>query len=210
MNAAELKVIPVAASQPDGMGKNLVLLHGWGSNAEDLASLQDYFEHQSWNLYCLNGIFPHPHAPGGWMWYDLDRPDWPGLDQSREVVLAWMHGLEARSGVPLSRTVIGGFSQGAAMSLDLATVLPVAGVMVLSGYLHPHLSLEALGDPPPQVLMVHGRQDTIVPIETGRKVHHFLQTAPKPLTLTYEEMDAGHEVNLQGLKAIERFLAQVL
>jgi phospholipase/carboxylesterase len=211
---SELNVISIPSSEDNGenrdLGKNLVLLHGWGSNAQDLAALQEYFAPQGWNLYCLNGIFPHPHAPGGWMWYDLERSDWPGLLESRRLVLQWVSGLEARSGVPLSRTVLGGFSQGAAMSLDVGLSLPLGGLMILSGYLHPSLDLVTIATPAPQILVVHGRQDTIVPIQAAHQIHHFLKNVPTDIAVTYEEMDAGHEVSREGLAAMERFLAGLL
>lgn len=214
---SELKVISIPssqASQPDGddlaLGKNLVLLHGWGSNAQDLAALQDYFTPQGWNLYCLNGLFAHPHAPEGWMWYDLEQSDWPGLLESRRTVLHWVSSLEERSGVPLSRTVLGGFSQGAAMSLDVGLSLPLAGLMILSGYLHPSLDLVTIATPPPRILVVHGRQDRVVPIQAAHEVQKFLQNAPVELNLTYREMDAGHEVSWDGLKAMEQFLAELV
>jgi phospholipase/carboxylesterase len=210
---SELNVITIPASNPEAedlaLGKNLVLLHGWGSNAQDLAALQDYFAPQGWNLYCLNGIFRHPHAPGGWMWYDLEQSDWPGLLESRRTVLQWVSALEERSGVPLSRTVLGGFSQGAAMSLDVGLALPLAGLMVLSGYLHPSLDLVTIATPPPRVLVVHGRQDTIVPLRAAQEIQQFLQNAPVEFAVTYEEMDAGHEVSREGLEAMEQFLAEL-
>jgi len=205
---SDLKVISIlsTAVEDPALAKNLVLLHGWGSNAYDLAAFQTYFVPQGWNLYCLNGIFPHPHAPDGWMWYDLEHSDWPGLLESRYAVWQWVSSLEKRSGVPLCRTVLGGFSQGAAMSLDVGLSLPLGGLMILSGYLHPSLEVGTIATPPPQVLVVHGRQDTIVPVRAAHKIYHFLQTAPVALAITYEEMDAGHEVNGEGLAAMERFL----
>jgi len=210
MLASELGVISIPPWQPDPAGgKNLVLLHGWGSNAQDLAALQDYFAPQGWHLYCLNGIFAHPHAPGGWMWYDLEHPDWSGLVESRQVVRDWVEALPTASGVPLSRTVLGGFSQGAALSLDVGLSLPLAGLMILSGYLHPSLAMEKIADPPPQILVVHGRQDTIVPIQAAREIQSFLQGSPHPLAITYKEMDAGHEVSYQGLQEMEGFLGGV-
>lgn len=212
MIASTLGVISIPAlpepSDP-ALGKNLILLHGWGSNARDLAALQEYFTPQGWNLYCLNGIFSHPHAPEGWMWYDLENPDWDGLAESRQVVLEWVSDLEAKSGIPLSRTVLGGFSQGAAMALDVGLSLPLGGLMILSGYLHPSLEVNRIAEPPPEILIVHGRQDTIVPIKAAREIHQFLQNAPLPLALTYEEMEAGHEVSHRGLEVMTGFLGQI-
>jgi phospholipase/carboxylesterase len=143
------------------------------------------------------------------MWYDLEQSDWPGLLESRRTVLQWVSALEERSGVPLSRTVLGGFSQGAAMSLDVGLALPLAGLMVLSGYLHPSLDLVTIATPPPRVLVVHGRQDTIVPLRAAQEIQQFLQNAPVEFAVTYEEMDAGHEVSREGLEAMEQFLAEL-
>ena len=205
MIPSKLGVITLPAVSTPRRDKGLVLLHGWGANAEDLVALQGFFTPYGWQIFGLNGFFPHPQVPGGRMWYDLEHPDWLGLAESREIVLTWLRSLEDTTGIPLNRTVLGGFSQGAAMTLDIGLTLPLAGLMILSGYPHPEISLGALADPPPAVLVVHGRQDTIVPVGAARKIQQFLQTSPIPLT--YEEMDGGHEVSQQTIAAMNRFLS---
>ena len=207
MIPSDLRVIAIPDTTTPDRDKALVLLHGWGANSQDLAALAQFFTPDGWQMYCLNGIFPHPQVPGGRMWYDLDDPDWTGLAESRDRVLGWLNALEETTGIPLGRTVLGGFSQGAAMTLDLGLRLPLAGLMVLSGYPHPDLSVTALADPPPAVLVVHGRQDAIVPVTAAQRIRDFLKSLPIPLT--YEEMEAGHEVNAQTIAAMNRFLRTI-
>ncbi|NJO21274.1 MAG: alpha/beta hydrolase, partial [Spirulinaceae cyanobacterium RM2_2_10] len=49
----------------------MVALHGWGANAEDLASLAAYLQLPSYQLLFPNAPLPHPHAPNGRAWYAL-------------------------------------------------------------------------------------------------------------------------------------------
>ena len=207
MIPSELDVITIPALSIPRRDKALVLLHGWGANAEDLVALQGFFTPYGWQIFGLNGVFPHPHVPGGRMWYDLEHPDWLGLDESKKIVLTWLRSFEQSTGIPLNRTVLGGFSQGAAMSLDLGLTLPLAGLMILSGYPHPEISLVDLADPPPAVLVVHGRQDTIVPVSAAHKIQQILERSPISIPITYQEMDAGHEVSPETIAAMSRFLS---
>ena len=90
------------------------------------------------------------------MWYDLSDKNAFGLPESRKILTDWLKSLESSTGVPLSRTILSGFSQGAAMTLDVGLSLPLSGLVALSGYLHP-VSEPAGGRFPP-VLLLHGSQ----------------------------------------------------
>ena len=152
----------------------LVLLHGWGANAQDVAGIAPYMQLANYQMLFPNA--PHPHklangmgAPGGHMWYslpdvfDFDQPftHQADLQESRQCLLDWLTDLPNKTGISLEKTVLGGFSQGGAMVLDVGMALPIAGMMILSGYSHGPISTPISSRP---MLLVHGRQDPVVPI----------------------------------------------
>ena len=79
---------------------------------------------------------PYSNSYRGRMWYSLRNQDYQGLTASRQQLTDWLKSLESTTGVPLSRTILAGFSQGGAMTLDVGITLPLAGLVCLSGYLH--------------------------------------------------------------------------
>ena len=124
------------------------------------------------------------------------------LATSRTVLSDWIKTLPTTTGVPLSRTWIAGFSQGGAMTLDIGLNLPVAGLIVMSGYLHPNQSKPLAAAPP--VLIVHGRQDDVVPITAARKTHERL--SEWGIDVKYQEFDMGHSIVPEVLKVVRNFV----
>ncbi len=184
----------------------LVALHGWGSNAQDLASLAPYLDLTAYQFLFPNGPMPHPQVPQGRMWYDLsDFSTRKGLPESRQMLTDWMLSLEEGDGITLRKTILAGFSQGGAMTLDIGTHLPVAGLVVLSGYLHP-LEVRPLPKMFPPILMIHGRQDTVVQIAIARKSHEALVQAGAKVD--YHELDMGHEIQPEAIRLIQNFVQQ--
>lgn len=204
--------VPPATGQPRG---TIVVLHGWGANAQDVAALAQYANLPDFMLVFPNAPFPHLHAPGGRMWYDFpsnfkfesttgfhDRPD---LTTSRQQLSEFVQALPAQTGIPLGKTVLSGFSQGGAMTLDVGLELPLAGLMVLSGYLHAPLQPQASTFPP--MLMVHGRQDMVVPLSAAHQARAALQALK--VNLRYVEFEMGHEISLVVLEQMRNFVKDV-
>lgn len=157
--------------------------------------------------------FPHPSGIGGKMWYDLsdnltfggDISTQTDLVTSRNLLTDWLNSLEASTGVPLSQTILGGFSQGGAMTLDVGLNLPLAGLMVLSGYLHGAVLPQ---ESYPPILMVHGRQDMVVPVSAAQDARDRLSALNA--TITYEEFDMGHEIPPIVLSQMQTFIQALL
>ncbi|NJL01671.1 MAG: alpha/beta hydrolase [Spirulinaceae cyanobacterium SM2_1_0] len=179
----------------------LVALHGWGANAEDLASLAAYLQLPSYQLLFPNAPLPHPHAPNGRAWYALEQEGYPGLAESRQQLLDWLRSLATTTGISLSHTVLAGFSQGGAMTLDVGLQLPCAALCSLSGYLHTPPVPQAQ----PPVLITHGRRDPVVPLAAAQQAREAL--VDLGLSVTYHEFDMGHEVTPPVLKTLREFLA---
>ncbi|MEB3229996.1 MAG: esterase [Leptolyngbyaceae bacterium] len=197
----------------------LVLLHGWGANAADVASMAPYLvpaeNPNALQMLFPDAPFPHP-MPGGRMWYGIPNdyifgqppaePHQQELIASRTQLIEWLQKLGTEYGIPLSHTILAGFSQGGAMALDVGTGLPLAGLMILSGYLHDDLQ----GRPSPlcPVLLVHGRHDPVVPLTAAHQSRDRLQALGA--TVQYHELDMGHDIPLTVLELMQTFIGNCL
>ncbi|MGB7440388.1 MAG: alpha/beta hydrolase [Coleofasciculaceae cyanobacterium] len=200
MSLTSISVPPANGQAPT---KLVVCLHGFGANAQDLASFAPLLNLPEYQFLFANAPFEHPSVPGGRMWYDLYSQDYQGLDSSRQLLKDWLKSLEDSTGVPLSQTILSGFSQGGAMTLDVGLTLPLAGLVSLSGYLHSQPELTAKQSPPP-VLIVHGKEDMVVPIGAAKLAKESLSNLG--VKVKYQEFEMGHEIRPAVLALIRDFI----
>lgn len=202
MPLKSIRLLPTTTLTPAGL---IVTLHGWGANAEDLASLAPMLDLPDYQFEFPNAPFPHPYVAGGKMWYDLESQDEQGLTESRQLLREWLLSLETSTGIPLSRTILAGFSQGGAMTLDVGLTLPLAGLICLSGYLHfvPEASDRAL----PPVLIVHGRLDTVVPVSAATRSRDALTAVGVPVQ--YHEFNMAHEIQPAVIDLMRSFVVEI-
>lgn len=188
----------------------LVALHGWGANAADLVGLAPYLAVANFSMVFPDAPWPHPQAPGGRMWYsfpsgyDFRRPydfaNQADLHTSREQLKSWLLNLPKTTQIPLERTILAGFSQGGAMTLDVGSQLPLAGQIILSGYLHSEAQAPVTPRP---VMMVHGTFDPVVPIAKAHQAQAALTALAQPVT--WQELAMGHEIPPQVMGLIAGF-----
>jgi phospholipase/carboxylesterase len=186
---------------PDGDPAGaIVLLHGRGTSEQDLLPLLDVFDpHER-----LVGAFPRGPLqlpPIGYHWYVVEEvgyPDPGSFTATFERHGAWLGGLAERTGVPIERTVVGGFSQGAVMAwaLALGPGRPrPAGVLTMSGFIPTvpdfELQLDGLSGFP--VAITHGVDDPVISVELGRQARDRAQAAGADVT--YRETDVPHIVD---------------
>ena len=195
----EVLTIP-SSSKPQGV---IVALHGWGANAEDLAGLAPVIDLPNFLMLFPQAPFDHPNADGGKMWYDFQSPNSTQLAESRSQLQAYLTSLAAMN-IP---TFLLGFSQGGAMTLDIGLDpnlnANLAGLISLSGYLHPNIPQTAIALP---ILIIHGTLDSVVPIIAA-------QSAKTTLTklgaaVNYAEFQMGHEINLEAIALIRKFILE--
>jgi phospholipase/carboxylesterase len=194
----------------------LVMLHGWGANAQDVAALASYLDLPTFEFAFPNAPFAFPYSPVGRVWYDLPenysfssqpaRSQQVQLQSSRQELLTWLKSLPDTTGIPLARTVLAGFSQGGAMTLDVGLQLPLAALMVLSGYAH--TQLEATASLVPKILMVHGRSDLVVPLAAAQQTRQQLSQLGIPVQ--YHELNMGHEIQPDVLKLMQSFIEEIV
>ncbi|MBE9189141.1 alpha/beta hydrolase [Gloeocapsopsis crepidinum LEGE 06123] len=204
MSLEVITVPSITGEPPKGV---IVFLHGWGANAQDLAPLSQLLNLPDYQFLFPNAPFPHPYVSTGRMWYNLERENQgQGLAESRQLLMEWLQSLESTTAVPLSRTILSGFSQGGAMTLDVGLTLPLAGLTSLSGYLHPMNQLTTVTYPP--VLLVHGRQDYVVPLSAAISARE--QLMQSGVAVQYHEFEMGHEIRPEAIPVIRNFVVTKL
>ena len=186
------------------MTSRLVLLHGWGADGEDLRpvgqSLQEMVG-QSLDVVTLDAPNPHPQGSGR-QWYGLFPARW---DDVPAAVAALQQRLRLLDGgeSALQRTVLFGFSQGGAMALEAGCDLPLAGVISCSGSPHPNWNPSSTH---PRVLLLHGKQDAVVPFEAMAEIQSRL-IQDRCLMRSFEN---GHTIPEEMMQPLAGFVSDVL
>jgi len=185
------KMTELISLNSESATNRLVLLHGWGADANDLLPVgklltegfKDRFE-----IVSLSAPQSHPSGSGR-QWYPLYPNKW---EQVPNAVLA----LEKRLNnlcfeqIPIEKTLLLGFSQGGAMALELATKIKFAGVFALSSY--PHPDWKPIQDMPP-IFLCHGNFDQVVPKDASQKSFDIL--GKNGIKSNLYLFDGGHEIN---------------
>jgi phospholipase/carboxylesterase len=199
-----ISVSPTNGLKPAGL---IVCLHGYGANAQKLVSLAKSLDLPDYQFLFPDAPLAYRPQAGRKMWYDLNRKDFRGLASSRQLLRDWLKSLKDATGVPLSRTVLSGFSQGAAMALDVGLTLPIAEVVSLSGYLHsnPRPSSKKLLPP---VLMIQGKKDEVVTLDEAHSARDTLKAVGVPVN--YQEFDMGHEIRKEAVTEMRNFVVNVI
>jgi phospholipase/carboxylesterase len=188
---------------PDRSERRLVLLHGWGADADDLLDLAEVLVEPTVSVVALQAPLPHPGGSGR-QWYDLQQPNWPELPAARANLLERLGALASE--VPLEQTVVLGFSQGAAMALDVATAgegLPLAGLISCSGY--PHPAWEPGLQANKTILLTHGEQDPVVPYGASEVLQEQLRRSGIGAELI--GFAGGHTIDSSLFPALRQYLS---
>lgn len=201
-----------AAGEPEGA---LVLFHGRGADENDLFGLLDLLDPER-RLVAATPRGPLSMRPGGAHWYSVARigfPDRATFDSAFRIAAPWLDAFVAEQGVSFERTVIGGFSQGAAMSHALALVAGrprPAGLVALSGFIPTvdsyELDLEDRSDL--RVAIGHGVQDSMIGVEWGRDARDRLTAAGADVR--YRESRIGHQLDPGFAAQLPGWLAETL
>lgn len=201
-----------ARGEPEGA---LVLFHGRGTSEHDLYPLFDAVDPEG----RLAGVTPRgPLAlpPGGAHWYIVRQvgfPDRETFEGSLERAEAFVDAVPDMLGVPLERTVLGGFSQGAVMSyaLGLGRDRPrPGGILAMSGFIPTvegfGLDLEGLAGYP--VAITHGTLDPIMDVRFGREAAERLRKAGAEVE--YHEASIAHHIDPAWIPALGAWLRAVV
>ncbi len=190
----------------------LLLLHGFGSNEDDLFSLSPYLDER---FLVVSARAPVTLAPGSYAWFSLGfAPEGVIInneeaESSRLILRKFIDQVAGFYGADPRAIYLMGFSQGAMMSLAVALTNPTlaAGVVVMSGRLLPQ-TLKQIPDPASLVglpiFAAHGTRDLVLPIGHGREMRDNLSALP--VDLTYREYQMAHEVSAESLRDVALWL----
>ncbi len=168
----------------------LIMLHGWGADANDLIPLgEKIIKTISLKMELLSLNAPELHPQGfGRQWYGLFPSDWSAVPNAIEKLSNRLQEIETHT-IPLNRTFLLGFSQGGAMALATGCDLPFAGLICCSAYPHPGWSPPSVSPP---ILLAHGDQDNIVPLDAFTRISNLLKI--NRLTFQSELFNGSHEI----------------
>ncbi|CAN5558589.1 dienelactone hydrolase family protein [soil metagenome] len=182
----------------------LVLLHGYGSHEGDLFGMSPGLP--------LAPVIASVRAPlaesGGWAWWSLagqvqGEPMLAAVDEAASAIIEWLDTLEYTSVSLL------GFSQGAAMSLQLLRHAPerFAATVALSGFVAggEHLGDAELARVKPKVFWGRGTADTIIPAAAIDRTAVWLPEHADATIRIYE--DLAHSISPVELRDFVGFLA---
>ena len=200
-----------AEGAPSGL---LVLHHGRGADELDLLPLADVLD-PGRQLHVVTPRAQLVLGGPGYHWYVVPRVGFPDPSTFRDAtrLLAALHDeLWERTGIPPSRTVLGGFSMGAVMSYALG--LPPdrsapAGILAFSGFIPVVDGWHA--DPAgrsTRVFIAHGTRDPVIEVGFGRAARELLEAAG--IDVDYHESDGGHSIDPAHLAAAARWLDATL
>jgi len=208
----------------DAVSASVIWLHGLGADGHDFVPIVP--ELHLPDTLPVRFIFPNaPHRPvtlnNGYVmraWYDIKalalraEEDAAGIRAS-EMLVCDLIQAEVAAGIKASRIVIAGFSQGGAIALQTALRYPqrLAGVLPLSTYLPLRDSLAAeasAANADIPILMCHGRQDTVVPVQLGERSRDALLTQGYAVDFRYYDMP--HSVCAEEIRDIGLWLTSLL
>jgi phospholipase/carboxylesterase len=228
-----LSAVAAGGSDREGGGDGpvVVLLHGFGAPGEDLVSLWRVIDAPAGTRF----VFPAaPIALGGpfgdgraWWQVDVTRfqraamtgkidemiretPD--GLVEARASLIALLDDIEKKLGAPRSKIVLGGFSQGSMLALDVALHVdaPPAALILMSSTIiaaddwRPRFASRASTP----VFQSHGQQDPVLPFQVAEQLRDELRAAK--VDVTWVPFRGGHGIPEQVVDGLAPFLRNAL
>ena len=179
----------------------LLLLHGYGSNEEDLFSFASELPDA---YYVISARAPYDLMFGSYAWYainfDADENKFSDLEQaktSRDVVAGFIDELLAQYPINEQDVTLIGFSQGSILSYAIALSYPqkVQHVVAMSGYLNLDMAISDYAQNDFNNLKVfasHGTVDQVIPVDWARKAKPIL--GQLGIETVYKEYPIGHGV----------------
>jgi phospholipase/carboxylesterase len=204
-----------------GTAKQLVVfLHGYGADGNDLIDIG-----RAWAAVLPDAAFVSPHAPNpcgqspmGREWFPLTFRDpnerWTGVNAAAPGLEAFLDAELKRRNLPPEALALVGFSQGTMMALHAglrravapAGIVGFSGMLVAPEALDPQAFMSEIKSRPP-VLLVHGDQDQVIPVQALMHAAQGLAALDVPAEW-HISPGVGHGIDQEGLRHGAEFLAK--
>lgn len=207
------RVEPASGGLPRSL---VILLHGYGSNGEDLISLAPYWRDSLPHTAFVAPNAPEicPGAPGGYQWWGITNLDptarASGAARAAPVLTDFIDAELSRTGLTEARVALVGFSQGTMTALHVgpSRSAPLAGIVGFSGMLADAAVLGAAVTKPP-VLLIHGDADPMIPVSAFYQAKSALAAAEFDVE-SHVSPGLAHSIDMPGLQLGGAFLKRVL
>jgi phospholipase/carboxylesterase len=186
----------------------MIMLHGLGDSIEGYRWLPEAMD-LPWLNYLLTNA-PDEYY-GGYSWFEFGGDIVPGVQRSRRLLFELLDA-QRDKGFPTEQTVLGGFSQGCLMAIDVGLRHPrkLAGIVGISGFVcEPETLIEELSPVAfeQRLLVTHGILDPMVPFAQAREDINLLKAAG--LRIDWHEFVKAHTIAGEPeLEVIRSFVVQ--
>jgi phospholipase/carboxylesterase len=191
----------------------ILLLHGYGSNEEDLFS---FAAELSDECYVVSARAPYDLQYGSYAWYainfDADENKFSDNEQaksSRKLIASFIEELTSNYAIDSDDITLLGFSQGAILSYAIALSHPekIKNVIALSGYANEDImesNYQKNDFSQLRIFHSHGTVDQVIPIDWARKTKPFLEKLE--IESVYKEYPIGHGISPQIFNDFKNWL----
>lgn len=202
-----------APSEKNEKSPVLIMLHGYGSDANDLFSFAAELPE---NLFIISAQAPYPLPPYGNAWYAINFDSVQGkfsdevqAVESREKIVKFLDEVIENYPVDPTNVTLLGFSQGTILSYAVALSYPekVKNVVALSGYINLNIiksGYESKDFSNLSIYASHGTQDQVIPVSWAQKTPGILKNLK--IEHQYSEFPVGHGVAPQNLIELKSWL----
>jgi phospholipase/carboxylesterase len=198
----------------------VVFLHGYGADGNDLIDIG-----RAWAALLPDAALVSPHAPRpcgqapvGREWFPLTMRDpnerWAGVQAAAPGLDAFLDAELKRLNLPPSALALVGFSQGTMMALHVGlrravppkAIVGYSGMLVAPETMDPNAFAAEIRSKPP-VLLVHGDQDQLIPVQALLQAAQGLASLEVPVEW-HISPGIGHGIDPEGLRHGGEFLAR--
>jgi phospholipase/carboxylesterase len=191
----------------------LLLLHGYGSNEEDLFSFANELPEE---YYVISARAPYDMMYGSYAWYainfDADENKFSDIGHaraSRDIIANFIDELVANYPIDSQDVALIGFSQGAILGYAIALSYPkkIQRLVAMSGYLNIEIAVDDFKNNDFSSLKIfasHGTVDQVIPVEWARK--SIPQIENLGISIVYKEYPVGHGVAPQNFFDLKNWL----
>lgn len=210
---------PMVKAKSGAPKQLMVLLHGYGSDGNDMISLSQFWADILPDTMFIAPNAPNPCAinPTGFEWFELDTSSTldvennisrlEGSKKAQPVLDKFLNDLWKDTGLSAKDTILVGFSQGAMMALEvgLAQKEALKGIIAFSGGLPDPKNMKNKINSKPPICFVHGGNDNVVPVGMSVVSNEELKKLNLKTSLHISPA-AGHTIAMDGLEFASEFI----